>query len=330
MEITALFSGKRKCIVTHFEGGEIPPPFLQEGGEEMDEKRKTVLADLALFLAASFWGMGFVAGDITANLFPTFWIITVRFLGAALWMGLLFHRAVWQSTREDRRAGALLGGLLFFAQPLQIIALRYITPSKQAFLVTTYVVLVPFVSWLVLRKRPKNKAFAAGVLALLGIGLISLDGSLRPEWGDLLSLLFALIYSFLIVITGIFAKKVNPFAMSFYQYLTAGLISLAATLLWEETPAAYPLVGVGALAYLMIFNTVAAYTLQNIAQRYTSDTHSSVLLSMESVIGYFCSVVLYGDPFTGRVLLGGLIVVSAVLLSVLNGKGIFRKRCIKH
>lgn len=195
---------------------------------------------------------------------------------------------------------------------------------------TTYVVLVPFVSWLVLRKRPKNKAFAAGVLALLGIGLISLDGSLRPEWGDLLSLLFALIYSFLIVITGIFAKKVNPFAMSFYQYLTAGLISLAATLLWEETPAAYPLVGVGALAYLMIFNTVAAYTLQNIAQRYTSDTHSSVLLSMESVIGYFCSVVLYGDPFTGRVLLGGLIVVSAVLLSVLNGKGIFRKRCIKH
>ena len=215
----------------------------------MDEKRKTVLADLALLLAASLWGMGFVAGDITANLFPTFWIMTVRFLGAALWMGLLFRRAVRQSTREDRRAGVLLGGLLFLAQPLQIIALRYTTPSKQAFLVTTYVVLVPFVSWLVLRKRPKNKAFAAGALALLGIGLISLGGSLRPEWGDVLSLLFALVYSFLIVTTGIFAKKVSPFAMSFYQYLTAGLISLAVTLLWEEAPAAYPLVGVGALAY---------------------------------------------------------------------------------
>lgn len=44
----------------------------------------------------------------------------------------------------------ILGGLLFLAQPLQIIALRYTTPSKQAFLVTTYVIIVPFISWLVL------------------------------------------------------------------------------------------------------------------------------------------------------------------------------------
>ncbi len=99
----------------------------------MDEKRKTVLADLALFLAASFWGMGFVAGDITANLFPTFWIITVRFLGAALWMGLLFHRAVWQSTREDRRAGALLGGLLFLHSPYRLLRYATLRPPSRHF-----------------------------------------------------------------------------------------------------------------------------------------------------------------------------------------------------
>ena len=46
----------------------------------------------------------------------------------------------------------------------------------------------------------------------------------------------------------------------------------------------------------------------------------------ESVIGYFCGVVLYGDPFTTRVLIGGLIVFGAVLLSVLNWKEIFRRK----
>ena len=97
-------------------------------------------------------------------------------------------------------------------------------------------------------------------------------------------------------------------------------------LILGEMPQAYPFVGVGAMAYLMIVNTVGAYTLQNIAQRYTSDTHSAVLLSMESVIGYFCGVVLYGDPFTTRVLSGGLIVFGAVLLSVLNWKEIFRRK----
>ena len=132
----------------------------------MDEKKKMLLADFALLLAATFWGMGFVAGDMAAKAFPTFWIMTVRFLGAAVWMGLLFRRAVKSSTKEDIKAGMILGGLLFLAQPLQIIALRYTTPSKQAFLVTTYVIIVPFISWLVLRKRPQNKAFAAGAMAL--------------------------------------------------------------------------------------------------------------------------------------------------------------------
>lgn len=125
----------------------------------MDEKKKMLLADFALLLAATFWGMGFVAGDMAAKAFPTFWIMTVRFLGAAVWMGLLFRRAVKSSTKEDIKAGMILGGLLFLAQPLQIIALRYTTPSKQAFLVTTYVIIVPFISWLVLRKRPQNKGF---------------------------------------------------------------------------------------------------------------------------------------------------------------------------
>ena len=97
-------------------------------------------------------------------------------------------------------------------------------------------------------------------------------------------------------------------------------------LIFEKLPAAYPPAAVGAILYLMVVNTVGAYTLQNIAQRYTSDTHSAVLLSMESVIGYFCGVVLYGDPFTKRVLLGGLIVFGAVLLSVLNWKEIFKRK----
>lgn len=284
----------------------------------MEDKKKMLLADLALLLAAACWGGGFVAGDIAAENFSPFFIMAVRFTGAALFMGLLFRRHVKSSTKEDWRAGLILGSLLFVAQPVQIIALKYTTPSKQAFLITTYVIIVPFVSWLVLRKRPGIKAFVAGVLALVGIGLISLSGSLGIELGDGLTLLFSLLYSFLIVVTGILAKRVNPLAMSFFQYLTTGILSIGTTLLFEERATVFPAAGIGALVYLMTINTVVAYTLQNVAQRYTSDTHSAVLISTESVIGYFCGVVLYGDPFTPKVLMGGMIVFSAVLLSVVE------------
>lgn len=292
----------------------------------MNEKKKMMLADGALLLAALCWGGGFVAGDIAAENFSPFFIMSIRFMGAALWMGLLFRKHIRNSGRADFRAGAILGLILFCSQPIQIIALKYTTPSKQAFLIASYTVIVPFLSWAVLRRRPEKKAFAAGLLALCGIGLISLSGAAGIELGDILSLVFAFCYSFLIIVTGVLARKVNPLSMSFYQYLTTGVLSVLATLLVEDVPEAFPPLAMGALGYLMTINTVVAYTLQNVAQRYTTDAHAAVLISTESVIGYFCGVVLYGDPFTPRVLIGGLIVFSAVLLSVLNWDGILHKK----
>ena len=141
----------------------------------MEDKKKMLLADLALLLAAACWGGGFVAGDIAAENFSPFFIMAVRFTGAALFMGLLFRRHVKNSTKEDWKAGMILGSLLFVAQPFQIIALKYTTPSKQAFLLATYVILVPFISWLVLRKRPGIKAFVAVLLSVV-------------EWGKVLHL----------------------------------------------------------------------------------------------------------------------------------------------
>lgn len=141
----------------------------------MEDKKKMLLADMALLLAAACWGGGFVAGDIAAENFSPFFIMAVRFTGAALFMGLLFRRHVKNSTKEDWKAGMILGSLLFLAQPFQIIALKYTTPSKQAFLLATYVILVPFISWLVLRKRPGIKAFVAVLLSVV-------------EWGKVLHL----------------------------------------------------------------------------------------------------------------------------------------------
>ncbi|MDO4531133.1 MAG: DMT family transporter [Bacillota bacterium] len=283
-----------------------------------EQKKKMLLADLGLLLAATFWGVGFVAGDMVAATFPAFWIMAFRFTGAGLILGILFRQRMRKATKADQRAGVLLGILLFIAQPFQIIGLKYTTPSKQAFLLAAYVVIVPFVSWLVLKKRPQAKAFPAGLMALCGIGLISLNGAAAVEMGDLLSIIFALLYSFTIVATGVFAKKADPIVMSCYQYLTTGGLSILASFLIEDMPRVLPKTAVIALVYLTAVNTVGAYTIQNVARRYTTDTHAAVLISTQSVIGYFCGVVLYGDPFTPRVLLGGLIVFGAVLLSVVN------------
>jgi drug/metabolite transporter (DMT)-like permease len=95
---------------------------------------------------------------------------------------------------------------------------------------------------------------------------------------------------------------------------------LIVALIFEERPTTFPTAGVLSLAYLASINTAVAYTLQNVAQKYTTDTHTAVLLSTESLFAFIFGVFFYGDPFTPRILIGGLIVFSAVILSELKLK----------
>lgn len=286
----------------------------------MNDKKKVFLADCALVLAAVCWGGGFIAGDIAIQHFSPFYILAVRFSAAALIMFIFFGRIIRRCGKAEIKSGMILGTLFFFVMPLQVIALRYTTPSKQAFLLAGYAAMVPFISWIVLKNRPKINSFIAGVMVMIGIGLISLNGSLTIELGDSLSLGFSVSYAIFVVLTGIFAGKCNPIGMSFFSYLSTGVFSLVAALLFEDVPTSFPTPGLISMAYLAIINTAVAYTLQNVAQKYTTDTHTAVLLSTESLFAFIFGVFFYGDPFTPRILIGGLIVFSAVIISEVNWK----------
>lgn len=104
------------------------------------------------------------------------------------------------------------------------------------------------------------------------------------------------------------------------QMLTAGGLSLFAALVFAP-----PLDGVSAtsafgILYLVVFNTALAFLIQNIAQQYTTSTHASLLISLESVFGLIVSVIFLHDPFGPRMALGCGLVFAAVLLSKLELK----------
>lgn len=286
----------------------------------MEDKKRMLLADLALLGAAICWGGGFIAADIAVQHFSTFYLLAMRFIVAAGIMYLIFGRVIRRCGRAEQKAGMLIGTLLFLVMPLQVIALNYTTPSKQAFLLAGYAAMVPLISWAVLKKRPGVNSFVAGVLVVFGIGMITLNGSFSIELGDSLSLAFSVAYAIYVVLTGILVGRCNPFGMSFYSYLTTGVLSLVTAMLFEDMPHTFSAAGIGSLAYLAVVNTAVAYTLQNVAQKHTSDTHTAILLSTESLFAFIFGVFLYGDPFSPRILIGGLIVFSAVLLSEVKWK----------
>ena len=118
---------------------------------------KKWLAIGGLILVTIIWGGGFVASDMALESMLPFQIMAVRFLLATVLMGLISIKSLRGMKKEEIRAGGLMGIALFAAFALQIIGLQYTTPSKNAFLTALNVVIVPFIAFIILKRRLESK-----------------------------------------------------------------------------------------------------------------------------------------------------------------------------
>ncbi|MDD3513676.1 MAG: DMT family transporter [Synergistaceae bacterium] len=277
---------------------------------------KTVIADISLVFVALFWGIGFVAMKDALDTFPTFWLLTLRFGSAALLMGILFRRRLAAITKEDIRAGAIIGVFLFLGFATQTLGLNYTTPGKQAFLTATYVVIVPFLSWGLRRIFPGALSFFASFICLVGMGMLTLqEGVLSIGKGDTLTLVCAFFFACQLIAIEYFAAKKDPMILALLQILMVCLLSLPAALVFETWPGFQGGSGLLSIAYTVVFCTIFAFAVQNTAQKFTPSTHTAILLSLESVFGALSGIYFLGEVFTPRMAAGCALIFVAVLLT---------------
>lgn len=98
---------------------------------------KKYLGMLGLLIVTVIWGGGFVASDIALSSLSPAQILVTRFLLASVLMFPLCARHLKSIKKQEIRAGIILGVYLFAAFALQIVGLKYTTPSKNAFLTAT-------------------------------------------------------------------------------------------------------------------------------------------------------------------------------------------------
>ena len=144
---------------------------------------KKYMAIAGLVLVTVIWGGGFVASDMALDSLSPFQIMTIRFLLASVLMGGISIRNLKGIKKEEVTAGVFMGAALFIGFSLQIIGLQYTTPSKNAFLTATNVVIVPFIAFLICRKKVGFRGIIGAVLAIVGVGLLSLDKDLSLGLG---------------------------------------------------------------------------------------------------------------------------------------------------
>lgn len=285
--------------------------------------KKALMADGILLLTALIWGSAFAVVKNTLDSFPPAAIIAMRYTIATAITAVVFRRHLKGLTRGDVLRGAFVGLMLCSAYVSQTIGLQYTTAGKNAFLTTTYVLLVPFGSFLLFGQRLAKNNLIAAVLMLMGIGLLSLDGeSGGLNIGDMLTLVCGVFFAAHIIAVERCQKKTNAYALIVLQFAFTAVYAFAYYLLFErQIPMVFSTGSVGGLLYLAIFSTTIAMSLQNIGQSMAPSSHAVILLSLESVFGAAFSCLLLGEALTSRLLLGFAVIFAALMVNELGAGG---------
>ncbi|MEG2338501.1 MAG: DMT family transporter [Clostridium sp.] len=273
---------------------------------------KPLLADMSLLFVAFLWGGGFIATEYALDSITPNYINFIRFLIAFVGISLIFHKKYKLIDKKTLKAGVIIGIFLYGGFILQTIGLQYTTAGKQAFLTGTNVVMVPFLYWIVKNKRPDKYNILAAVIAVVGIGFLSLNENLSINFGDALTLACAVFFASQITAVGFFAQKHDPLALTIVQFGTVTIMSLASSLIFEPFPTFTTKSTMG-IIYLAIFSTLICFAIQNVAQKYTSPEHTAIILCLESVFGSTLSCLILGEEFTFKMIVGCFAIFFAIL-----------------
>jgi len=283
--------------------------------EATPERRTALLAAVALLSMTACWGSTFFLIKDLLDRVPTVDFLGVRFAIAGAAMLVVAPRAVARLAPETRRRAVLLGALYGVAQILQTGGLAHTPASVSGFITGLYVVATPVIAAVLLRTRITVITWTAVALATAGLGVLTLDG-FSIGYGEAITLVAAMLYAFHIVGLGAWSTAADALGMSILQVLVIATVCLAAALTTGDAGIVLPEGGAdwASVVYMALVAGAAAMLAQTWAQAHLSATRSAIIMSMEPVFAAFFAVLLGGESVTLRMLAGGLMVLTAMVV----------------
>jgi drug/metabolite transporter (DMT)-like permease len=276
------------------------------------ERRTSLLATGALLAMTACWGSTFFLIHDLLDRVPTLDFLAVRFTIAAFAVLLVAPQAVRRLSARSRRQALVLGLLYGVAQILQTAGLAHTSASVSGFITGMYVVCTPLLAAVLLGTRITGLTWGAVLLATAGLAVLTLDG-FSVGYGEALTLVAAVLYALHIVGLGAWSDPSEALGMSIVQ-----LFVIAGVCLVTTAPDGVVLPDNGrdwlSVVYMALFAGALALVGQTWAQAHLPPTRSAIIMSMEPVFAASFAVLLGGEDPTLRMVLGGLMVLAAMLV----------------
>jgi drug/metabolite transporter (DMT)-like permease len=279
--------------------------------------RTELLAFLALLTMTAAWGSTFFLIKDVVTRIPVPDLLAIRFAIASVALALIAAPRL-RISRTVISYGVLLGLLYGTAQILQTAGLAHTSASVSGFVTGLYIVATPLLTALLLRRRIPRLTWLAAILATVGLGVLALHG-FALGYGELLTLLAAVIYAGHIVALGRFSTPETTLGLSLAQLIMITVVT--ATAAWSPTAGSPRGIQLPSNAhdwlivlYLALIASAMTMVLQTWAQAHIEPSRAAVIMAMEPVWAAAFAVALGGETITVRMIIGGLAIVSAMYL----------------
>lgn len=283
--------------------------------------RSEKLGSLGIFLTALIWGYSFVAVKVVVEKVPPFYLVGFRNLLGGIFLALIFFKYTKRTKLKDILLSLPVGIALFLGFFLQTMGSQFITASKVAFFTGSNVIFVPFLVWIIYKKRPHISSFIAAIITIIGLYFLTLANGLNDvKIGDLFALLCAVAFAVHLILIDAVIEYVNGILMAIWQLIISGIISLSFAVI-TKTHLNIEILSteiIISFLYLSIAASGIAYLLQTVSQKYVSVNKTSILLNMEAFLGALCGVIFMKDKLTFNFILGGILVISAIFICELG------------
>ena len=276
----------------------------------MNERKGEFLVGLALALRAS----SLLFGKIAMRTMGPFLTIGLRFTIAFVLIAILFRKNLTKVDAKTLLHCAEIGVFFFLAMVFELYGLQTTPSSVTAFLEGAVVIFVPAFTCIIQRKLPDRLTVLSAVVAMAGVGFLTLKGD-HPGFttGELLVLGGTVWYSLSVLVTDKAAKNDDLMTVAIYQLLFIAIFAYIGAFIFEEIR--LPVSGQewGAVLALAVICSGVGFTIQPFGQKYTTPERAGILAVFNPLTAAMLGVIFLDETMTGSMIIGAILILISIL-----------------
>jgi len=276
-------------------------------------------------LTTMIWGISYIGSRIAFACFSPIEVGVCRIIIGTIGLFVLAKFIMKTSLKinlVDLPMFFLIGGLGYFVSILlTMYATNYAGSTLASLLNSTNPIAISFFAALILREKITLKQVFLLAAAMVGV-MIVCSGDISG--GTLLGVFLCIGAVLTWAVATNYNKKMTfrypPIVITFWSMLCSlafNIPTLAISTAINGLPSP-TLEGILAILFLGIVSTCVAHGLWSIAMSKLPATTCSMFYPLQPLTSAVVAVLLFGDVLTWRLIVGGIVILAAILLNIVN------------